>query len=85
MLSPEIVFKQNSILQGLYPESHGIIDNTMYDHEHEEEFSLGSEESFHPFWWGGEPVISEITSNNCVKLKRCIIHASAKQRTLVVE
>jgi len=42
--------------QGLYPESHGIIDNNMYDREIDEKFSLGSATSFDQRWWGGEPV-----------------------------
>lgn len=45
-------------LQGLYPESHGIIDNNMYDHEIGKRFYLGSETSADPRWWGGEPVSS---------------------------
>ncbi|XP_078481521.1 venom phosphodiesterase-like [Ciona intestinalis] len=55
-----------SMATGLYPESHGIVDNTMYDHEHEEKFSIGSPNSYHPFWWGGEP-IWVTTSNQGLK------------------
>ena len=59
------VFQQNVIntrvfsfffFQGLYPESHGIIDNNMYDMELEAQFSLSSDEKFNPAWWSGEPV-----------------------------
>jgi len=51
-----------SIATGLYPESHGIIGNTMYDWEQNEEFRLGSPNSFHPFWWGGEPIWNTVSN-----------------------
>lgn len=44
------------ILQGLYPESHGIIDNNMYDVDLNAHFSLSGEEKFKPAWWKGQPV-----------------------------
>lgn len=44
------------ILQGLYPESHGIIDNNMYDVVLDAHFSLSGQEKFEPAWWKGEPV-----------------------------
>jgi len=43
-------------LQGLYPESHGIVGNNIYDSKHNMSFSIGGSEKFEPFWWGGEPV-----------------------------
>ncbi len=43
-------------LQGLYPESHGIIDNKMYDMDIGEQFRVGSAQQNNPQWWGGEPV-----------------------------
>ncbi|KAK2186561.1 hypothetical protein NP493_196g03008 [Ridgeia piscesae] len=42
---------------GLYPESHGIIDNRMYDTDVKEMFTLKSETMFDPRWWQGEPDI----------------------------
>lgn len=45
-----------SIVTGLYPESHGIIDNNMYDMEIGKRFYLGSETASDPRWWGGEPI-----------------------------
>ena len=42
-------------LQGLFTESHGIIDNTMYDLEYSEQFVRGGT-AFEGKWWGGEPV-----------------------------
>jgi hypothetical protein len=44
------------LLQGLYPESHGIVDNNMYDTDIKEKFSLSSPNASDPRWWGGEPV-----------------------------
>nr|XP_002120081.1 venom phosphodiesterase 2-like isoform X2 [Ciona intestinalis] len=55
-----------SMATGLYPESHGIIDNSMYDHEHNTEFYLGSPNTMLQFWWGGEP-IWVTTSNQGLK------------------
>ncbi|KAB7506304.1 Ectonucleotide pyrophosphatase/phosphodiesterase family member 1, partial [Armadillidium nasatum] len=41
---------------GLYPETHGIIDNHFYDPDFDAYFDLGSEESLKGRWWGGEPI-----------------------------
>ncbi|NWU84019.1 ENPP3 phosphodiesterase, partial [Onychorhynchus coronatus] len=45
-----------TIVTGLYPESHGIIDNSMYDVELNEHFSLSGMEKFNPSWWKGQPM-----------------------------
>uniref|UniRef100_U3KB59 Ectonucleotide pyrophosphatase/phosphodiesterase 3 n=1 Tax=Ficedula albicollis TaxID=59894 RepID=U3KB59_FICAL len=45
-----------TIVTGLYPESHGIIDNNMYDVGLNAHFSLSGEEKFKPAWWKGQPV-----------------------------
>ena len=50
----------NVVQQGLYPESHGIIDNNMFDISLNSSFYLGSKSSLDPRWWQGEPV-----STNC--------------------
>lgn len=42
-----------SHVQGLYPESHGIVDNHFYDKTLKDSFSLGDTD---PKWWQGEPV-----------------------------
>lgn len=42
--------------QGLYPESSGLIDNTMYDPVFDATFSLSSPEKFNPDWYFGQPV-----------------------------
>lgn len=45
-----------TIVTGLYPESHGIIDNNMYDVKLNKNFSLSSKEKNDPAWWHGQPV-----------------------------
>ncbi|XP_041831854.1 ectonucleotide pyrophosphatase/phosphodiesterase family member 1 [Melanotaenia boesemani] len=45
-----------SIVTGLYPESHGIVDNKMYDVTTNTFFSLKTEEKLSPKWYQGEPV-----------------------------
>uniref|UniRef100_A0A914UZA9 Uncharacterized protein n=1 Tax=Plectus sambesii TaxID=2011161 RepID=A0A914UZA9_9BILA len=42
-----------SIVTGLHPESHGIIDNYMYDPVFNQTFNMGTPD---PKWWGGEPL-----------------------------
>ncbi|XP_069582110.1 ectonucleotide pyrophosphatase/phosphodiesterase family member 1 isoform X1 [Ranitomeya imitator] len=45
-----------SIVTGLYPESHGLVDNKMYDPHRNAFFTLRNPEKFHPSWYQGEPV-----------------------------
>uniref|UniRef100_A0A8C1VB22 Ectonucleotide pyrophosphatase/phosphodiesterase 1 n=1 Tax=Cyprinus carpio TaxID=7962 RepID=A0A8C1VB22_CYPCA len=45
-----------TIVTGLYPESHGIVDNKMYDVTRNASFSLKADEKFNPAWYQGEPV-----------------------------
>ncbi|XP_063079798.1 ectonucleotide pyrophosphatase/phosphodiesterase family member 1 [Engraulis encrasicolus] len=45
-----------TIVTGLYPESHGIVDNKMYDVTRNADFSLRSPEKFNAKWYQGEPV-----------------------------
>nr|XP_021501340.1 ectonucleotide pyrophosphatase/phosphodiesterase family member 3 [Meriones unguiculatus] len=45
-----------TIVTGLYPESHGIVDNNMYDVYLNKNFSLSSAEKNNPAWWGGQPI-----------------------------
>lgn len=45
-----------SIVTGLYPESHGIVDNKMYDVSRNAFFSLKSDEKFNAEWYQGEPI-----------------------------
>ncbi|XP_040210835.1 ectonucleotide pyrophosphatase/phosphodiesterase family member 2 isoform X9 [Rana temporaria] len=45
-----------TLATGLYPESHGIVGNSMYDPVFDSNFSLRSREKFNPRWWGGQPL-----------------------------
>ncbi|XP_048700500.1 ectonucleotide pyrophosphatase/phosphodiesterase family member 3 isoform X2 [Caretta caretta] len=45
-----------TIVTGLYPESHGIIDNNMYDVNLSQSFSLSGQAKFNPIWWKGQPI-----------------------------
>ena len=42
--------------QGLYPESHGIVGNSMHDPVFNATFTLRSREKLSHRWWGGQPV-----------------------------
>uniref|UniRef100_H2ZYC3 Ectonucleotide pyrophosphatase/phosphodiesterase 1 n=1 Tax=Latimeria chalumnae TaxID=7897 RepID=H2ZYC3_LATCH len=44
-----------SIVTGLYPESHGIVDNHIYDVERNATFRLKLQEKFNPSWYQGQP------------------------------
>ncbi|KAJ7988030.1 hypothetical protein DPEC_G00319400 [Dallia pectoralis] len=45
-----------TIVTGLYPESHGIVDNNMYDVNRNAYFSLKDPEKLNAAWYHGEPV-----------------------------
>ncbi|GFW51106.1 hypothetical protein TNCV_3593881 [Trichonephila clavipes] len=45
-----------SQVTGLYPPSHGIIDNFMIDPETGKVFKLSSNSTMEPFWWEKEPI-----------------------------
>ncbi|XP_035984802.1 ectonucleotide pyrophosphatase/phosphodiesterase family member 2 isoform X1 [Fundulus heteroclitus] len=45
-----------SIATGLYPESHGIVGNSMYDPTFDATFNLRSREKLNHRWWGGQPI-----------------------------
>ncbi|XP_068179616.1 autotaxin isoform X1 [Antennarius striatus] len=45
-----------SLATGLYPESHGIIGNSMYDPVFDATFTLRSREKLNHRWWGGQPI-----------------------------
>uniref|UniRef100_A0A8C7Z1Q4 SMB domain-containing protein n=1 Tax=Oryzias sinensis TaxID=183150 RepID=A0A8C7Z1Q4_9TELE len=45
-----------TIVTGLYPESNGLIDNTMYDPVFNATFSLSNSEKNNPDWYLGQPV-----------------------------
>ncbi|XP_043972663.1 ectonucleotide pyrophosphatase/phosphodiesterase family member 2-like [Gambusia affinis] len=45
-----------SMSTGLYPESHGIVGNTMYDPTFNATFNLMTNEKLNHRWWGGQPI-----------------------------
>uniref|UniRef100_A0A3Q3W5W2 SMB domain-containing protein n=1 Tax=Mola mola TaxID=94237 RepID=A0A3Q3W5W2_MOLML len=45
-----------SLATGLYPESHGIVGNSMYDAVFDATFTLRSREKLSHRWWGGQPI-----------------------------
>jgi len=47
-----------TICAGLYAESHGMVDNYMYDEKHNTEFLMGENiDQYEPYWWDeGEPL-----------------------------
>ena len=56
---PSVTFPNHyTLVTGLYPESHGMVGNTFWDPNIQEEFDYKSgEHSMQPKWWsGGEPI-----------------------------
>uniref|UniRef100_A0A131YMJ5 Ectonucleotide pyrophosphatase/phosphodiesterase family member 1/3 n=1 Tax=Rhipicephalus appendiculatus TaxID=34631 RepID=A0A131YMJ5_RHIAP len=45
-----------TIVTGLWPESHGIVDNKMYDPEFKTLFRIGNTEAYNGRWWEAEPI-----------------------------
>ncbi|XP_053143212.1 ectonucleotide pyrophosphatase/phosphodiesterase family member 1 isoform X2 [Hemicordylus capensis] len=45
-----------SIVTGLYPESHGLVDNKMYEPNRNAFFTLRNQEKFNPQWYQGQPI-----------------------------
>uniref|UniRef100_A0A673H8M3 Venom phosphodiesterase 1-like n=1 Tax=Sinocyclocheilus rhinocerous TaxID=307959 RepID=A0A673H8M3_9TELE len=45
-----------SIATGLYAESHGLVDNNMYDPVFDASFSLSNSEKNNPRWYQGQPI-----------------------------
>ncbi|XP_076745797.1 autotaxin isoform X1 [Maylandia zebra] len=45
-----------SLATGLYPESHGIVGNSMYDPGFDAIFTLRGREKLNHRWWGGQPI-----------------------------
>ncbi|XP_051991794.1 ectonucleotide pyrophosphatase/phosphodiesterase family member 3 isoform X1 [Xyrauchen texanus] len=50
-----------SIATGLYAESHGLVDNNMYDPVFDASFSLSSSEKDNPRWYQGQPIWNTVT------------------------
>uniref|UniRef100_A0A673LEJ2 Ectonucleotide pyrophosphatase/phosphodiesterase family member 2-like n=1 Tax=Sinocyclocheilus rhinocerous TaxID=307959 RepID=A0A673LEJ2_9TELE len=45
-----------TITTGLYPESHGIVGNSMHDPGFDANFNIRGKEKLNHRWWGGQPV-----------------------------
>ncbi|KAJ8291058.1 hypothetical protein GJAV_G00020900 [Gymnothorax javanicus] len=45
-----------SLATGLYPESHGIVGNSMHDPVFDATFNLRGREKLNHRWWGGQPI-----------------------------
>ena len=54
---PSVTFPNHyTLATGLYPESHGIVSNTFWDPDLQDQFYYTDPaRSFNPKWWGGEP------------------------------
>jgi predicted AlkP superfamily pyrophosphatase or phosphodiesterase len=69
---PSLTFPNHyTIVTGLWPEHHGIVNNRMYDPNFKAEFLLGSNAGpADGRWWGGEPIwvtlIKKGRSADCV-------------------
>lgn len=55
---PSVTFPNHfTLVTGLYPESHGVVGNTFWDPELEEEFiNTDPSVSMQPKWWNAEPL-----------------------------
>lgn len=55
---PTVTFPNHfTLVTGLYPESHGIVGNTFWDPNLQEEFYYTNQtSSMQPKWWNGEPL-----------------------------
>ena len=68
-VSPTLTFPNHySIVTGLYPESHGIVNNNFYDPDLELSFSLSNPNATQPYWWFGEPVWYTAKKQVCLPL-----------------
>lgn len=55
---PSVTFPNHfTLVTGLYPEAHGVVGNTFWDPELEEDFFYTDPaRSMQPKWWNGEPI-----------------------------
>lgn len=66
--------------QGLYPESNGLIDNSMYDPVFDATFSLSNEEKNNPAWYLGQPVSDQLLPDWCRSWSPPVINLPACPR-----
>ena len=57
----------------MYAESHGIIDNNMYDFDLKERFCLSCDSKFNDAWWGGEPASILILIKVLLKVQKRVV------------
>lgn len=54
---PSVTFPNHfTLVTGLYPESHGVVGNTFWDPELQDDFYYTKKEAMDPKWWNGEPI-----------------------------
>lgn len=54
---PSVTFPNHyTLVTGLYPESHGVVGNSFWDVELQEEFYYTNPLAMQAKWWGGEPL-----------------------------
>ena len=54
---PSVTFPNHyTLATGMYPEAHGIVGNTFWDEELQEEFYYTHPDAMQSKWWGGEPI-----------------------------
>ncbi|KAI9775195.1 MAG: hypothetical protein M1839_001383 [Geoglossum umbratile] len=54
---PSVTFPNHyTLVTGLYPESHGVVGNTFWDPDLQEEFYYTKPSSLQSKWWSGEPL-----------------------------
>lgn len=54
---PSVTFPNHyTLVTGLYPESHGVVGNTFWDADLQEEFFYTNANAMQAKWWGGEPL-----------------------------
>ena len=54
---PSVTFPNHyTLVTGLYPESHGVVGNTFWDEQLQEEFYYTRASAMESKWWGGEPL-----------------------------
>uniref|UniRef100_A0A665UB52 SMB domain-containing protein n=1 Tax=Echeneis naucrates TaxID=173247 RepID=A0A665UB52_ECHNA len=62
-IRPPLIMLSVDGFRGLYPESHGIVGNTMHDPVFNATFSLRTREKLNHRWWGGQPVSQRHTAD----------------------
>lgn len=61
---PSITFPNHyTQVTGLYPQHHGIIDNSMYDRDWGKFFYISSPDAKLPGWWKGDPLWNTVRRN----------------------